>query len=247
MKAVPGTLQEGGAIFATTHWSVVLLAAENESPEAAKAALTAICQAYWPPLYTFLRRRGQCPANAQDLVQAFFANLLERNSLSQVRPDKGRLRTFLLSSLQHFLANEHDRTQRFKRGGGQQIVSLDEHFEEAEAFLLVSGDSNEVCYDKNWAARLVDRAWEQLRAALVAEGKEQWLNEVKPLLWGGAEAPLQEQVAVKLNMHPSTLRTALRRLRQRFRETLRAEVACTVSTAAEVDEELRYIGRVLTS
>ena len=138
MKAVPGTLQDGGAAFATTHWSVVLLAAQNESPEAAQAALTTICQAYWPPLYTFLRRRGNPPANAQDLVQAFFANLLEQNSLSRVQRDKGRLRTFLLSALQHFLANEHDRTQTQKRGGGQQIISLEEHFEEAEASLLMN-------------------------------------------------------------------------------------------------------------
>ena len=248
MNAVPGTLQEGGAAFATTHWSVVLLAAQNESPEAARAALSTICQAYWPPLYTFLRRRGHPPANAQDLVQAFFANLLEKNSLSRVQRDKGRLRTFLLSALQHFLANEHDRTQTQKRGGGQQIVSLEEHFEEAEGSLLASGDDQTASYDRTWAATLLDRAWEQLHAAMKAEGKENWLNEVKPLIWGGAEAPPnQEQLAAKLNVHPSTLRTSLQRLRQRFRETLRAEVARTVSAAAEIDEELRYICRVLTS
>ena len=248
MKAVPGTLQDGGAAFATTHWSVVLLAAQNESPEAAQAALTTICQAYWPPLYTFLRRRGNPPANAQDLVQAFFANLLEQNSLSRVQRDKGRLRTFLLSALQHFLANEHDRTQTQKRGGGQQIISLEEHFEEAEASLLMCEDDQTTSYDRNWAATLLDRAWEQLHAAMKAEGKEHFLEEVKPLIWGGAEVPpSQEQLAAKLNLHPSTLRTSLQRLRQRFRDTLRAEVARTVSTATEIDEELRYICRVLTS
>ena len=248
MNAVPGTLQEGGAVFATTHWSVVLLAAQNDSPEAARAALGTICQAYWPPLYTFLRRRGQSPANAQDLVQAFFVNLLEQNSLSRVQRDKGRLRTYLLSALQHFLANEHDRTQTQKRGGGQQIISLDEHFEEAEASLVIRGDANETYYDQNWAAILLDRAWEHLQEAMRAEGKEHWFNEVKPLLWGGVEAPPnQEQLAAKLNVHPSTLRTSLQRLRQRLRETLRAEVARTVSTTAEIDEELRYVCRVLTS
>ncbi len=248
MNAVPGTLQEGGAVFATTHWSVVLLAAQDESPEAAQAALSKICQAYWPPLYTFLRRRGHPPANAQDLVQAFFANLLEQNSLSRVQREKGRLRTFLLSALQHFLANEHDRAQTQKRGGGQQIISLEEHFEEAEASLVMSGDDQTESYDRNWAATLLDRAWEQLHGAMKAEGKERFLNEVKPLIWGGEQAPPnQEELAAKLNVHPSTLRTSLQRLRQRFRETLRAEVARTVSTSAEIDEELRYVCRVLTS
>ena len=247
MNMVPGTLQEGGAVFASTHWSVVLLAAQSQSPEAAQAALTTICQAYWPPLYTFLRRRGQSPANAQDLVQAFFVNLLEQNSLRHVDRDKGRLRTFLLGSLQHFLANEHDRASALKRGGGRQIVSLEEHFEEAEVSLLMTGDADAASsYDRTWAATLLDRAWEQLEAALTAEGKAQWLNEVKPLLVGGAEAPpSQEQLAAKLNLHPSTLRTALQRLRQRFREILRAEVARTVSTVTEIDEEVRYLCRVL--
>ena len=248
MNAVPGTLQEGGAVFATTHWSVVLLAAQNDSPQAAQAALSTICQSYWPPLYTFLRRRGHPPANAQDLVQAFFAQLLAQHSLRRVQRDKGRLRTFLLGALQHFLANEHDRAQTQKRGGGQPILSLEEHFEEAEASLLLSGEDQTASYDRNWAATLLDRAWEQLHAAMKAEGKEQWLNEVKPLIWGGAQAPpRQEQLAAKLQVHPSTLRTSLQRLRQRFRETLRAEVARTVSTAEEIDEELRYVCRVLTS
>jgi RNA polymerase sigma-70 factor (ECF subfamily) len=248
MKAVPGTLQEGGAVFATTHWSVVLLAAQNESPEAAQMALGKICQAYWPPLYTFVRRRGHPPANAQDLVQAFFVNLLKHNSLSRVERDRGRLRTFLLSSLQHFMANEYDRTQTQKRGGGEQIISLDEHFDEAEAAMVARGNDPTASYDRNWATTLLDRAWDQLQTAMKAEGKEGFINEVKPLIWGGAETPPnQELIAVKLNLHPSTLRTSLQRLRQRFREILRAEVGRTVSTAAEIDEELRYLCHVLTS
>ena len=249
MNAVPGTLQEGGAVFASTHWSVVVRAAQNESPEAAQAALAEICQSYWPPLYTFLRRRGHSPANAQDLVQAFFVSLLEQNSLSRVDREKGRLRTFLLGSLQNFLANEHDRASALKRGGGRQIISLEEHFEEAEAALRTSGDADaSSSYDHTWAATLLDRAWQQLHASLVAEGKERWINAVKPLLLGGAEQPpSQEQLAAELGLHPSTLRTALQRLRQRYRETLRAEVARTVSDAAEVDEEVRYLYRVLIS
>ena len=249
MNAVPGTLQGGGAVFASTHWSVVLRAAQDESPQAAQAALAEICQSYWPPLYTFLRRRGHPPANAQDLVQAFFVSLLEQNSLARVNREKGQLRTFLLCSLQHFLANEHDRVTALKRGGGQQIVSLSEHYEEAEAALRTSGDADaSTSYDHTWAATLLARAWEQLHAALVAEGKEEWINAVQPLLVGGAETPPnQEQLAAKLGLHPSTLRTALQRLRQRYRETLRAEVARTVSDTAEVDDEVRYLYRVLIS
>ena len=249
MNAVPGTLQEGGAVFASTRWSVVLLAAQNESPEAAQAALAEICRAYWPPLYTFLRRRGHAPANAQDLVQAFFVNLLEQNSLSRVDREKGRLRTYLLGSLQHFLANEHDRATALKRGGGRQIVPLDEHFEEAEAAVRTSGDADaSASYDHTWAATLLDRAWEQLRANMAAEGKEAWLNTLKPLLLGGADPlPSQEELADQLRLNASTLRTALQRLRQRYRETLRAEVARTVSSTAEIDDEVRYLYRVLVS
>jgi RNA polymerase sigma factor (sigma-70 family) len=249
MNAIPGTLQEGGAVFASTHWSVVLLAAQDEAPEAAQAALGALCQSYWPPLYTFLRRRGYAPADAQDLVQGFFVSLLEQNSLRSANREKGRLRAFLLGSLQHYLANEHDRARALKRGGGQQIVSLDEHFEMAEAALGMHDDADPAAsYDRAWAVTLLDRAWEHLRAACAAEGKERWLNEVKPLLMGGlAPPPNQEQLAAKLNMHPSTLRTALQRLRQRYREALRGEVARTVSGQAEIDEEVTYLYRVLIS
>ena len=249
MNAVPGTLQDGGAGFASTHWSVVLRAAQDESPQAAQAALAELCRSYWPPLYTFLRRGGHPPANAQDLVQAFFVNLLEQNTLARADREKGRLRTFLLGSLQNFLANEHDRATALKRGGGRQIISLEEHYEEAEAALRTGGDADaSASYDHTWAATLLDRAWAQLHAAMVAEGKEEWINAVKPLLVGGAETPPnQEQLAAKLGMHPSTLRTALQRLRQRYRETLRGEVARTVSDPAEVDEEVRYLYRVLVS
>jgi RNA polymerase sigma-70 factor (ECF subfamily) len=249
MKAVPGTLQNGGSPFASTHWSLVLRAAQDEFASDTRAALSSFCNTYWPPLYTFLRRRGHSPAIAQDLVQAFLASFLEQNSLSNASREKGRLRTFLLGALQHFLANEHDRLTALKRGGGKQIISLDEHFAEAEAAIpFERGDDAAISYDRAWAGAILDRAWEQLRAGLVAEGKEKWLNEVKPLLLGGTEAPPnQKELAAKLNLHPSTLRTSLQRLRQRFREILREEVARTVSNMSEVDDEMGYLYRVLVS
>ena len=249
MKGVPGTLQEGGAAFAPTHWSVVLLTAQSQSPEAAHAALTSLCQTYWPPLYTFLRRRGRSPGDAQDLIQAFFAHLIERNTLAHADPEKGQLRTFLLGSLQHFLANEYDRAQALKRGGGHQIVSMDDHLVEAEAALLTVARGEETKgYDRHWAANLVRRAWEQLHRAMIAEGKQEIVNALKPFVVGGnASPPSQEDVAAKLQMPIATFRNALWRLRQQYRENVRAEVARTVSDPSEVDDEMRYLVQVLLS
>ena len=188
VKAIPGTLQEGGAPFRSTHWSVVLLAAQSESPEAAEQAMTRFCHDYWPPLYAFLRRRGHPSADAQDLTQAFFASLLEHKSLGRATREKGRLRTFLLGSLQHFLANEYDRAQMLKRGGGQQIVSLDDHLVEAEAAVSAGGGSDaDGDYDQAWAVTLARRAWERLHAAFADEGKGDLLMELEgPQLYSPA-------------------------------------------------------------
>ena len=247
VKAIPGTLQEGGAPFRSTHWSVVLLAAQSQSPEAAERAMARFCQDYWPPLYAFLRRRGYPPAEAQDLTQGFFASLLEHKSLGRATREKGRLRTFLLGSLQHFLANEYDRAQTLKRGGGKQIVSLDDHLVEAEAAVSAGSDSDaDGDYDQAWAVTLARRAWERLHAAFAEEGKADLLMALKGLVaGGGATVPDQSEVAARLGLPISTLRTHLQRLRERYREALRTEVASTVSDAGEVDEELRYLYRLL--
>src|SRR5438874_8384995 len=137
-RAIPGTLQEGGASFQTTHWTVVLRAREEDSTESAQQALSGFCEAYWPPLYSFLRHRGYSSADAQDLVQGFFAHLLEQNTLTRADQQKGRLRTFLLGSLQNFLYNEFDRARAQERGGGRQIASIDEHLPDAEAARLAT-------------------------------------------------------------------------------------------------------------
>lgn len=246
---MPGTLQEGGASFQTTHWTLILRAGESESTESAQKALSDFCQAYWPPLYAFLRHRGYPSADAQDLAQAFFAHLLEQNTLSRADEEKGRLRTFLLGSLQNFLANEHDRARALKRGGGRQILSFDEHLPEAEAAMLATAHLDDVsCYDLTWASNVVTRAWQHLRQQFVAEGKAQWLDELKPFLAGGTTTPPnQEDVAVQLGVPIATLRTWLSRLRQRYRDSLRAEVASTVSDPADVDEEVHYLYRILMS
>ena len=247
MKATRGTLREGGSSFQTTHWTVVLHAAQGQSLEAGQAALASFCRDYWPPLYTFLRRRGYAPPDAQDLVQGFFAHLLAENTLSRIRREKGRLRTFLLNSLEYFVANDAARGQALKRGGGREIVSIDDPAVEAGVARISAGENGLAgSYDRMWASALVGQAWRNLETALVAEGKAQWFQAIKPLLVGGSEAPPSaETIAARLETSVANLRTTLHRLRRRFRETLRAEVARTVSTSREIDEEMDYICHLL--
>src|SRR5437660_3086161 len=247
MKAIPGTLQEGGAPFHTTHWTLVLRARQTQSDISAQKALSNFCEAYWPPLYAFLRHRGHASPEAQDLVQGFFAHLLEQNTLSRADQEKGRLRTFLLGSLQNFLFNEYDRARALKRGGGRQIVSIEEHLPEAEAAMLATAHLSDAgCYDLVWASNIVTRAWENLQNAFVAEGKAEWLEELRPFVAGGSVTPPnQEEAAARLGVPIATLRTWLSRLRQRYRESVRMEVASTVSDPADVDQELQHLYRIL--
>jgi DNA-directed RNA polymerase specialized sigma24 family protein len=249
VKPVPGTLQEGGASFQTTHWTVVLQARRTESAESAQQALSAFCEAYWPPLYAFLRHRGYASADAQDHVQGFFTHVLEQNTLSRADREKGRLRTFLLGSLQNFLAHVHERARALKRGGGREIISFDDHLAEAEAAMFATAHLDDVsCYDVTWAANVVTQAWKHLHQAVVVEGKGQWLEDLKPFITGGTTAPPdQGEVAARLGVPIATFRTWLSRLRERYRESLRMEVASTVSDPADVDDELAYLYQILTS
>jgi DNA-directed RNA polymerase specialized sigma24 family protein len=239
-------LQEGGASFRTTHWTVVLRAREADSTQAARA-LSDFCAAYWPPLYAFLRHRGHASPDAQDLVQGFFAHLLEQNTLSRADQEKGKLRTFLLGSLQNFLFNEYDRARTLKRGGGHKIVSIEDHLLEAEASMMDTMHlSDSAAYDLVWASNVAKRAWQQLESAFEAEGKSDWLEVLRPFVAGGGRTPpSQEEAAAKLGVPIATLRTWISRLRQRYREALRTEVASTVSDPAEVDQELRYLYNIL--
>ncbi len=162
-------------------------AREPDSEESARQALSGFCEAYWPPLYSFLRHRGFSSADAQDLVQGFFAYLLEQNTLTSADQQKGRLRTFLLSSLQNFLFNEYDRARALKRGGGRQILSIEEHLPEAEAAMLATSHLSDArCYDLIWASNVVSRAWQNLQNAFMAEGKAEWLEELRPFVAGGS-------------------------------------------------------------
>ena len=246
MKSTPGTLQEGGAHFHTTHWTLIWQAAESRVPATSQKALSNFCEAYWPPLYTFVRRRGYSPSDSQDLVQGFFAHLLKQNTLRRADRDKGKLRTFLLGSFQHFLANEYDRNQTLKRGGGIQLLSFEDLLPATEAALAeVTHLDDTASYDQTWLTTLVSRAWQQLEREYVAEGKVQILRELEPYLRGGSILPDQQEIAARLKVPFGTLRTILRRLRQRYREILREEIGRTVSDPSQVDDELHYLHRLL--
>jgi DNA-directed RNA polymerase specialized sigma24 family protein len=226
---------------------VVLRARGTESAESARQALSGFCQAYWPPLYSFLRHRGFPSADAQDLVQGFFAHLLEQNTLTRADQQKGRLRTFLLGSLQNFLFDQYDRARALKRGGGRQVVSIEEHLPDAEAAMLATSHLGDAaCYDLVWASNIVSRAWQNLQNAFMAEGKAEWLEELRPFVAGGSVTPPnQEEAAARLGVPIATLRTWLSRLRQRYRESLRMEVGSTVSDPSDVDQELHHLYQIL--
>jgi RNA polymerase sigma factor (sigma-70 family) len=229
--------------FQETHWSVVLTAGLKDTKRADEA-LARLCQTYWLPLYSFVRRRGYSPHDAQDLTQDFFARLLEKRLAAAANPKRGKFRSFLLASLKNFLANEWDRTQAQKRGGGATILSWDA--EAAEA--LYARDSAaqvtpEVLFDRHCALTLMEQAMEKLerenaeRPAQFAQLKE-FLTSPPPA--GGYEA-----VASELQMPAGSVAVAVHRLRGRFRQLLRAEVAQTVATPAEVDDELRHLCEAL--
>ena len=227
----------------------MLQAAGTESDESSRKALASFSEAYWPPLYTFVRRRGYSPSDAQDVVQGFFAHLLEKNTLSRADQEKGKLRTFLLGALQNYLLKQREHMGAIKRGGGKQIVSFDDQLIDAEAAMHATMHLNEVSsYDTAWASSIVARAWKNVRERFAAEGKSEWFDAIRPFVAGGtAQPPEQQEAAERLGTTVENLRVSLSRLRQRYRHALRAEVASTVSDPKDIDSELHYLYQVLTS
>lgn len=227
--------------FLNTHWSVVLLASQGNSPQA-EAALETLCRNYWYPLYSFVRRQGYSPADAQDLTQEFFAQLLGKQRLQLADRERGRFRSFLLASLKNFLVNEWVRGQAQKRGGGIPALSLDEAI--AEELYRREPDSPtapEILYDKRWAITLLERAVERLTAHYTQTGKEQLFNTLKPWLLAETSHQIYDDLAKTLGMNEGSVKVALHRLRQRLREAVRDEVSHTVASPADVDEELRCL------
>lgn len=238
-------------LFPSTHWSVVLAAGRNQAnPEIAHAALTELCQTYWTPLYSFVRSRGYTVHDAQDLTQSFFAYLIERRIYARIDRQKGRFRSFLLASLKNFLADASDRERTLKRGGGQNLLPLhEEQIKEAESVFQThrTATAEELIFDRSWAEALVAKGLERLSADYRSESKEGLFNELRIFLAGCAGSlPAYADLAERLGITESTLRSHVTRLRARYREVLRAEVRRTVDTEAEVDEELHELLRVLT-
>ena len=251
VKALAGNGCRQRDFFPSTHWSVVLAAGRSQAePEIAHAALAELCQIYWAPLYGFVRSRGYTMHDGQDLTQSFFAYLIEHKIYVRVDRQKGRFRSFLLASLKNFLADASDREHTLKRGGGQSFLPLlEEQIEEAESLFQNhrTSSTEELIFDRSWAEALVAAGLERLSADYRSEAKETLFNELSVFLTSSADPlPTYAELAVRLGMTESTLRSHVTRLRARYREALRAEVRRTVDTEAEVDEELHALLHALT-
>jgi DNA-directed RNA polymerase specialized sigma24 family protein len=252
VKALAGDGRGKSDLFPSTHWSVVLAAGRSQSdPEIAREALAELCQTYWTPLYSFVRSRGYTVHDAQDLTQSFFAYLIEHKIYVRVDRQKGRFRSFLLASLKNFLADVSDRERTLKRGGGQNFLPLNEdQIDDAESVYQTHGTtSNEGwIFDRSWAEALVATGLERLSAKYKGESRDKLFNELSVFLTSSPDPlPTYAELAPRLGITESTLRSHVTRLRARYREVLRAEVRRTVDTEAEVDEELHELLRVLTA
>lgn len=238
------SIAPGAREFHTTQWSLVLAAQQGGDASRMHRAMSALCRDYWYPLYAFVRRRGHAPHDAQDLTQAFFLSLLETNAAAN--PARGKFRSYLLGALKNFLANDWHRAQAQKRGGGQRLVEWDALDAEARYALEPAEQSDaDTLYDRRWALELLSRAMEKLRAEFAARGEAETFELLKGTL-NGAEPPRQ-QIAQQLGMTEGALKVAIHRLRQNYREVLRAEIAETVNSAAEAEEEMRHLVAVLRS
>jgi RNA polymerase sigma factor (sigma-70 family) len=240
------TSQDRPRVFPATQWTVILTAGATPSPESA-AALERLCQAYWYPLYAFVRRGGQAPPEAQDLTQEFFARLLEHNWIARADRQKGRFRSFLLMAMKRFLAKEWDKAKTLKRGGQVRLVPLP--FDTAETrYAREPADTvtPEQMFEKQWALTLLESVLNRLRLDFVQESKGALFQTLEPCLIGSREAQPYADLAAKLGMTEGAVKMAVSRLRERYRECLKDEIAQTVASPAEVDEELRHLFRVLS-
>lgn len=228
-----------GGQFPTTRWSVVLGAARGS--EAPRKALHELCAAYWRPLYAFARRDGLSAEDAEDLVQGFLSSLLSGTTMAAVDRDRGRFRSYLLGALRHYLANERARAATLKRGGGQAPLSLTIDREDAEGMLEIPDDRTpEEAYAYVWAMEILRRTRERLGQRYADDGRAELFEALEPFLLDG-DTPRYREVAQRLSMTEANARVAVHRLRGRFGVALREEVADTVPTDAEIDDELRAV------
>jgi RNA polymerase sigma-70 factor (ECF subfamily) len=232
-------------VFVTTRWSVVLKAGCPD-PIRSRAALEQLCRAYWHPLYHYVRRRGYRPEDAQDLTQSFFERLLERDALAKADPDRGRFRSFLLTSLKHFLSDEWDKMNARKRGGGQPVLSLD--FETEERRLTIEPAdplTPEKVFEQRWAIALLDQVYRRLETEFANQGKRDQFAALRVTLTAPRGTTPYAELARGLGIREGAVKVAVHRLRQRYRELLRETIADTVAGPEEVDDELRHLLQVL--
>ena len=233
--------------FATTHWSLVLAAGRNSSA-GGRAALEKLCRIYWYPLYSFVRLSGSAPADAQDLTQGFFLQLLKSNFLDAVAPRKGKFRSFLLASLKHYLSNERDRARALKRGGGIAPISIDEQDAESRYRLEpVDRMTPDKLYERRWALTVLEQALVRLQSEYAASGRGAVFEKLKGELTADAERAPHAGIARELDTTPGAVKVAAHRLRQRFGEVLRAEIAETVARPEDIEEEIQHLFDALGS
>jgi RNA polymerase sigma factor (sigma-70 family) len=246
LTAIGGNTHHGAAAFKTTHWSVVL-EAQGESP-AAQEALEKLCRTYWRPIYGFIRRQDVGPEEAKDLTQGFFALLLERRDFDAIRQEKGRLRSYLLTSLKHFLSNERNRAMAIKRGEGQRLIPLEDlHERERVGFEASETLPPDEIYERRWALSVLDQVLARLGDEYRAAGPAAagLFDRLQKSLTNEPDRPSPADTAHEFGMTESAVRQASYRLRQRYRQILREEIAHTVMAAGDVDDELRHLVAVL--
>jgi RNA polymerase sigma factor (sigma-70 family) len=232
----------GAAQFGQTHWSVVLSAAGRQNPAQAVESLEKLCTLYWRPLYAYIRRQGESPHDAQDLTQEFFLRLLKKDYLNAVDQGKGRFRSFLLAALKHFLSNERDKARAQKRGSGQSPLPLDFTGEETHlTFQPADNITPEILFERRWATTLLEQALARLRQEYTGQGEESLFEKLKTTLTEGRGSLAYSGLAAGLNLSEAAVKMAVHRLRQRYRECLRPEIAQTVATTDEIEDELRYV------
>jgi RNA polymerase sigma-70 factor (ECF subfamily) len=230
--------------FVTTHWSLVSRAGQGETTQA-RDALARLCQTYWYPLYAYVRRRGYSPPDAEDLTQGFFARLLERNRLAGITRGKGKFRSYLLAALNHFVTDEWKRAKAQKRGGLHLVSFNAASAETRYRHEPIEPSTPENIFERNWALALLNEVFQRLQREHAAAGKGELFEQLKFCLTGERGAIAYAELAAGLQLSEGAVKVTVHRLRQRYRELLRAEVANTVATEAEVEEELRYLSRVL--
>jgi RNA polymerase sigma-70 factor (ECF subfamily) len=229
-------------VFATTRWTVVLAAGQRSTPQADRA-LDELCRGYWFPLYAYVRRRGHSREDAEDLTQAFFAKLLEKNYLEGLSAERGRFRAFLLAALKHFLGHEWDRARCAKRGGGLAQLSIDWGNADTHFQLASPGPSPDLAFDREWAVALLEQVLSRLEQESAAAGKGPLFEHLRPVLMHGKGAVALSKTASALAMSDGAVRVAAHRLRRRYRELLREEVSQTVADPALLEDEMQSLFR----